>query len=1606
MSRVDTSNAPYYDDFDPNKGFLRVLFRSKSVQARELTQAQTILQEQINRLGSHLFQEGAMVVPGGVSFDASQQYVKVTFIGESEISDITDREGMTLVSPTSGLTAKVSKVIPAVGTDPATILVKYLNSGTDNQTKTFSANDSLRFNVTTSEGVAQSVANARCDETGKGSWAQVAQGVYFVRGFMVQNKTQDLVISKYSTTPSARIGFNIVESVITEDDDDSLFSNAQGTPNFKGPGAHRFKIDLILTMKSLTDVADEDFIELARVDEGVIESIVTVTDYSILEKTLAQRTYEESGDYAVRPYNLDPRDHLRSIATPDGIFDSTKGGQESLLAIGVKAGLGYVKGYRVENIATEYVAVEKARDTIMQNNAVFSAAYQNYIIITGAFSLPQCDIKKKISLHDAAIVGGASAGNIIGTARVRAVQYLAAGSYKVFLFDIQLIAGKTFSQVKGVRYTDASSLFGATVSQSAVFGSSQNIMVFPVNYSAVKTLKPNGTSDTTYAVTRQYDVTTNGSGVATISLSTNEIFQNPNQTECFAALHGPANTGSAVAWAANLFVLGGTPVGRSVTINAGVNNARLLVNMVVIKQQPLEKTKTKVVKVEMVQFTAQSVKNLTKCDGFKLSSVVEDATGVVVTSGFKFDPGMRDNGYQVCSITSLSGNLTGLYQVTYEYFEHSQGDYFSVDSYSGVSYVDIPTHISSDGVSYELSDCLDFRPLFDASGDITATTFSGDIIRPSDAVRADVVFYLPRVDSLYVSPDGLFGAVKGIPDLQPSAPEIPTDSMKIAELAIPAYTFAPKDVRVTMIDNRRYTMRDIGKLEKRIENLEYYTTLSALEATVNKTQVTDPVTGSDRFKNGFVTEGFIDFSLSDVDSDDYRFALNFEKNLGEPEFDQFATNMKFASGSNHSIGTDVVGKSFASVVSLQQPYATMSINVNPFAVYAWAGNITLNPSTDFWKDVFYVDPILVNITVNNRGIAKEGAVSNSWWTGGKHDRHLNTITTTIKFTNTSTVAVDDKFLTNIVYTFMRALDIQFVGSCLRPYTRVYPFFENVDVSAYCRPAGGTNGQALVTDVNGTIRGVFSVPNSAALSFRTGTNTFRLTDSQVDSRNPNVLTTEAQTNHTSGGSYDLRQQTITTTRVLSYDQKTVQSSVFYPDPIAQTFWTNTQGGEYLTGLDIFMRTKSLTIPLRVEIRTVENGYPTTTAIPFSKKVLLPNQVNVSESANVATHVQFDELVYIEPGREYCIVLLADTQEYNAWISEMGGIVVGSTRTVSSQPSLGSFFVSQNNSTWTANQNQDLKFTLYRAKFDLSDTVVTFNCTAPAPRPAMRFNPFNTTTGSSLVTLVVSASGLKNGDKFTVSGAVGGNGIASTALNKLLTASSVTDNTITFDVGVQATATGTIGGSAVAVVANYPFTLHYTTVNTLILDGTSIEWSAITKNQSNRGFNTGVGFVPDNDVALIEEGVVLAEGDFQLIATLKSTRDNLSPIIDCDGFGVALIDYRLNNNAANPLCQYVTREVKFDTPSTSARMYVGAKLPGTNTMKLYYKPVTTGGSLDAVAWVELIPDTPLVNDDSKFQEYTYRIDNIGSFSGFKVKIALLGTNPCMRPQLSDFRAIALA
>ena len=121
-----------------------------------------------------------------------------------------------------------------------------------------------------------------------------------------------MVLEKYSNTPSYRVGLTITESFVTSTDDSSLLDNATGSSNENATGAHRFKIDLTLAKLSLSSTADSSFVELFRVERGTVVNKVRATEYAVIEDTLARRTFDESGDYTIRRFDLDVREHLLS----------------------------------------------------------------------------------------------------------------------------------------------------------------------------------------------------------------------------------------------------------------------------------------------------------------------------------------------------------------------------------------------------------------------------------------------------------------------------------------------------------------------------------------------------------------------------------------------------------------------------------------------------------------------------------------------------------------------------------------------------------------------------------------------------------------------------------------------------------------------------------------------------------------------------------------------------------------------------------------------------------------------------------------------------------------------------------------------------------------------------------------------------------------------------------------------------------------------------------------------------------------------------------------------------------------------------------------------
>ena len=385
-SKTDFNVSPYYDDFSKSKNFHRVMYRpGYAVQARELTAQQSILQNQVEQFGEHIFQNGAMVIPGNLTYDTNWDAVALN----SFTGTLANFNGTTITGTTTGVTAKVVgyEAGSSASVDAKDILnVKYLAAGTDNSSHTLSTGETITSDAGTGEtGVIYSTA--------KGSAVHCDAGTYFINGYFVDVAAQTLVLDPYSIFTSFRVGFTITETFVTSTDDTSLLDNATGSSNANATGAHRFKITLTLAKLLLTDTTDSSFVELMRIEQGEVVKKIEHTPYNILEDTLARRTYDESGDYVVQNYEIDIRENLKT-ATNNGIYESTDvtvqghTPSEEMLAIGFSQGKAYVRGYEINDLGVSYVDVDKARDFDSASGSITRFAQLPYVNITQLYNTP------------------------------------------------------------------------------------------------------------------------------------------------------------------------------------------------------------------------------------------------------------------------------------------------------------------------------------------------------------------------------------------------------------------------------------------------------------------------------------------------------------------------------------------------------------------------------------------------------------------------------------------------------------------------------------------------------------------------------------------------------------------------------------------------------------------------------------------------------------------------------------------------------------------------------------------------------------------------------------------------------------------------------------------------------------------------------------------------------------------------------------------------------------------------------------------------------------------------------------------------------------------
>ena len=1291
--------SPYYDDFDDAKNFNRVLFRpGYAVQARELTQLQTLLQSQIGKFGNHIFKNGSVVQGCEFKLDSQRAFVKILDAGVVN-DELADYVGDTVTGATSGITAVILDT--ATGTqaespDLKTLYLRYTSGDGSTTAVHFTGGETLTVTSTTAgrNGDTFVVDNTydSAEPTnsfwGLSSALTVNDGIVYIDGKFVNHETQTIILSKYSNLPSVKVGFQIVEDTVSAEDDQTLLDPAQGSFNYAAPGADRYQVTTTLVAYESTDTIPSTFNQLVDIINGEIQRVYTANIYGELGKNMARRTYDESGNYAVRQFpvlikehlNVDGNNGLRALNT----VDPERGGSKDLLAIGLEAGKAYVRGYEHETFQTEYVVVPKGLTTVNQQEIPISTAYGNYILVKEFCGMWDLNGGDRVSLRGTAAAGAVTAGTFsaaaapgsqVGTARVRQIVYesgtvgTAAAEYRLYLYDIAMSSGD-FKDVRGIYYNDTADghadivlIGGNAVLQETSFNKS----LYRIPARATKTIAPSAVYDNSFIYTKEFDGELNASGQVTITLTGDETFPyaaggftstiiNNNFTMIMkeaATINSVSRPiGSNIALTAATFTRNSA---QSITIDlvgavtSAPKQVKLYVNVQTANANPIIKVlredRYAIINTNTHPSTNTGTYSLGLSDVYQIKNIytfshttidadivtaISNNSATDIASSFTLDTGQRDNEYRNAKISKKPSapSLTNKKLVIkLDYFTHdgasADGTFFVVDSYQiddtgatagKIKTQDIPIYRSpTTGASYDLRDTLDFRVRY-ADSAANSTTVGSATTNPTESTTltapsvgitnpvpteqfiTDLEYYLGRTDRLIIDSEGVFSSIYGTPSLTPGTPAEPDNCMSLAIITIPPYpSLAPNvaksvnrpDYGVTFrsIDNRRYTMRDIGVLEQRINRLEYYTSLTLLEKAASDLFIPD---GSflDRFKNGILVDAFTGHNIGNVFDSAYHISIDPVKKELRPFFylENIDLAFDYANSTNVYKTGDLITLPYINVEMTKNESASKPRNCVGDLLFNYIGNMELDPPVDNWTDTAAKPDVSVNFdgnydawenmadawgtqwgdwqdvvtgrsTVGQTSQIVAGNATISGDTLFQEQAQVVTTTTEQRQTRqgvsisvtpeTQSQRIGARVTDTSIIPFMRSVVVTFIAKRLKPNTRVFPFFDGIGVATHCRPlsfdpttdiiptdpsayssyADGDYGDPLLTNAQGICVGQFRIP---AATFRTGDKNFRLCDDEFN-RDSFITTASMQTWSANGLSQSV-QDTVVSTRV--------------------------------------------------------------------------------------------------------------------------------------------------------------------------------------------------------------------------------------------------------------------------------------------------------------------------------------------------------------------------------------------------------------------------------------------------------------------------------------------
>jgi len=1786
ISNLKTYNQePYWDDFDEAKNYHRILFRPGfAVQARELTQLQTALQNQIDKLGQYNFKDGDRVLGGKGSLLVGDQYAYVKLTSNNHTAEFINTK---VTGGTSGVVAEVINAISATGGDPDTLYVKYVNSGTNKQTKVFALGETITSDASTSRtGVIASTNNP----IGKGSAFSIEEGVYFISGNFVHVPEETIILDKYTNSPTYIIGLQVEEEIKSSTDTgySDLVDNAQGTPNLSAPGANRYVITTSLIKESDITLATRNvnkYIHLLTVENGVInKKDENQIDTEFLNR-IEKRTEETHGDYTLSPFVLDIKEHLRQNNN-NGYLTT---GSANKIAIGIEPAIAYIDGRRVEKTTTEHVILNDIRtDSAFESidSVRRSTGFGNFIKLLPSTVEGTPDINGFSTLNLTN-----DGGTVQATARARGFEFqnTATPYFELFLFDVKIASGsgKSFANVTKVLQGTNFSADLLPTADGVRFETGDNLLVYKLPFNAIKTLKDSLDNNSINFNVRE-KITSGGNvsgGSVSFNIPTGYSLANDDDVIVHA---GGLSDDQLTIEVADANVTDNNTSIQLDNLPSGFNGKSATVILTLEKLADAPKTKGAPVTVTNEAITADgsSSYELSNVDIIELTSVVINSTSEDITDKFILDNGQRDSFYDRGKIILKGGQSVpnGQINVTYKCFVHSgNGNHFSVDSYA--NYKSIPTY-----KGLELRDCIDFRPSVTTNTSQTADTqfthndaSSLRIIQPTGNANMELSVYLSRIDKLFLTKSGDYKLVSGVPSSNPTEPESLENSIHLYTLFLNPYVFDVGDIIVRKINNKRYTMQDIGGLEKRVKRLEYYTSLSLLEKSAKDAQILDS-SNNNRFKNGFIVDGFFGHNVGDTSHPDYDIAVDKVNGVLRPKTDNRnvnlirkpgdePTNMAAAISGNKAIKSTrggIITMPYNTVTELNQPYSSYSEFVNPYNVVVWDGTVKLSPESDEWKDVDQRPDIIIDDNsqyeqfvnmAESEGIL--GTVWNEWetnWTGREiissfsrlqdtrrrtaaaltgvdGDRpnsraRADVLTTTTAILNTGTSTRDglETYITHDTETkeignyvvevnfipFMRSRRVFFSAELLKPNTKVYAFFNGVNITTYCKQnksgtnhvsteflefsdqtdvktfsgktqwvddAGATSGSSgtLETDASGRCIGSFVIPRNDALKFKTGTREFKITD---DTNNSDASsTTKASENFYAQGILETYQKTIISTKVprLAYREvsenktvtqrtrETTHEFIRWVDPVAETFLISTRGGIFTTGVDLFFAAKDSAIPVQVSLREVENGYPTQRIVPGAETVVYPSSINLPSdmtdgvgNADGVTTVNWDHPVYLKEGQEYAIVLISNSDVYKVYVAETSKFdLTNAAYRISKQPFNGVFFTSQNASTWTAEQNKDLKFKLHRASFvgNSSNQATAILTNDSIESKLLSADPLtfeSNVSGNCNIRINHPNHGMYGPDdthKVTIAGVPTSpaniNGIAASSINgtHLVKDAQHDSYLIRISSDVATTLGQRAGGVNITASENQMYDTGYFAVNSLEFPGdpnTDDDDVKITyahkglKSRSQNG-DTGQSTYTTslNQTILGNKNIFFNEpfsvasptnvtykglsNNLQFTCTFDNAgQENLSPVIDLNRTSFNAIQNRINEplstqtnyvaetsgTGTSSTAKYITKKVELSSDGTQLDMYLNINRPTHTSVEVYYK--TSGNTdidFDDLGWTLATPSVAVqFNDKDEYTEVGYSVTPGSAFNAFSVKIVLKSQRSTNVPTVKDFRAIA--